>query len=75
MSLNIDKVNEQYSFGGEKGKKHCNKEDEIIFIEELKEMAKTCVEYMNGTRLKEEEDIFQHKMPSSRHHNYNTQYH
>lgn len=48
LLIDTDKINENFTFGGEKGAVKTETTEEENLIQEIKEMAQKCVKYMSG---------------------------
>lgn len=62
LNIDTDKINENFTFGGEKGAAKTELTEDENLVQEIKEMAQKCVKYMNG-ELDASQDFF--LLPSS----------
>lgn len=51
LCLNIEQINENFNYGGEKGRKKLNEDDERKEYEQICDLARQCVEYMQGKQM------------------------
>ena len=64
LCLNIEQINENFNYGGEKGRKKLNEDDERKEYEQICDLARQCVEYMKGKTISQSE-IYDNKIPLS----------
>ena len=67
LSIDTDKINENYTFGGEKGEIKTEETPDEVLLKEISEMAQDCVKYMKGSLVAETDfEIYPMPPPSFR---------